>query len=74
MNETHSYNPETFHPSIAHSVYVTLEGSRLCLCYPRANIPRWAGFDEAPHEAVFLRSCSYQLASCKVSYFEKKIF
>lgn len=66
MNETHSYDPETFHPSITHSVYVTLEGSRLRLAYPRANIPRWAGFDEALHEAVFLRSRAYQLANCKV--------
>ncbi|XP_035510966.1 testis-expressed protein 2-like [Morone saxatilis] len=67
MNETNSYDPETFHPSITHTVYVTLEGSRLHLAYPRANIPRWAGFDETPHEALFLRSRTYQLANCKVS-------
>uniref|UniRef100_A0A3Q4M7E3 Testis-expressed sequence 2 protein-like n=1 Tax=Neolamprologus brichardi TaxID=32507 RepID=A0A3Q4M7E3_NEOBR len=67
MNETHSYDPETFHPSITHSVYVTLEGSRLQLAYPRANIARWASFDETPHKAVFLRSRTYQLANCKVS-------
>ncbi|KAM7386808.1 hypothetical protein PAMA_009436 [Pampus argenteus] len=67
MNETHIYDPEMFHPSITHSVYVTLEGSRLCLAYPRANISRWASFDETPHEATFLRSCTYQLANCQVS-------
>lgn len=67
MNESHSYDPESFHPSIMHSVYVTLDGSRLSLAYPRTNVPRWAGFDEVPHEASFLRSCSYQLAKCKVS-------
>ncbi|KAM7372056.1 hypothetical protein PAMP_009251 [Pampus punctatissimus] len=67
MNETHIYDPEMFHPSITHSVYVTLEGSWLCLAYPRANISRWAAFDETPHEATFLRSCTYQLANCKVS-------
>ncbi|KAM9345780.1 testis-expressed protein 2-like [Symphorus nematophorus] len=67
MNETHCYDPETFHPSITHSVYVTLEGSRLRLAHPRANIPRWAGFDETSHETSFLRSRSYQLANCKVS-------
>lgn len=66
MNETHIYDPETFHPSIMQSVYVTLEGSRLSLAYPRANVPRWAGFDEEPHEAVFLRSCTYELAKSKV--------
>ncbi|XP_042248750.1 testis-expressed protein 2-like [Thunnus maccoyii] len=67
MNETQIYDPEMFHPSITHSVYVTLEGSWLRLAYPRANIPRWAAFDEMPHEATFLRSCTYQLANCKVS-------
>lgn len=67
MNETHGYDPETFHPSVTHSVYVTLEGSRLHLAHPRANIPRWAAFDETPRDAVFSRSCTYQLANCKVS-------
>ncbi|XP_027141324.1 testis-expressed protein 2 [Larimichthys crocea] len=67
MNETHSYDPETFHPSITQSVHVTLEGSQLRLAYPRANISRWAGFDETAHEASFLRSRTYQLANCKVS-------
>ncbi|XP_056263838.1 testis-expressed protein 2-like isoform X2 [Pseudoliparis swirei] len=67
MNETHSYDPETFHPSITHSVYVTLEGSQLRLAYPRTNIPRWASFDETSHEAVFLRSRTYALANSKVS-------
>lgn len=72
MNETPIYNPETFHPSITHSVYVTLEGSWLRLGYPRANIPRWASFDEVPYKASFLRSRIYQLANCKVSVFAKK--
>ncbi|XP_063760307.1 testis-expressed protein 2-like [Eleginops maclovinus] len=67
MNETLSYDPETFNPSITHSVYVTLEGSRLRLAYPRANIPRWAAFDKTPQEAVFLRSRTYPLPNCKVS-------
>ncbi|XP_039972725.1 testis-expressed protein 2-like isoform X2 [Xiphias gladius] len=67
MNETHSYNPETFHPSVTQSVYVTLEGTRVHLAHPRAAIPRWAAFDETPREAVFLRSRTYQLANCKVS-------
>lgn len=69
MNETHSYDAETFHPSMLHSVFVTLEGSQLRLSYPHANIPRWASFDESSHEAVFLRTRTYQLANCKVSTF-----
>ncbi|KAF3846419.1 hypothetical protein F7725_003497 [Dissostichus mawsoni] len=73
MNETHSYDPETFNPSITHSVYVTLEGSRLRLAYPRANIPRWAAFDKTPQEAVFLRSRTYQLANCKGEVGEESV-
>ncbi|KAM8845436.1 testis-expressed protein 2-like isoform 2-T2 [Spinachia spinachia] len=67
MNETHSYDPETFHPSVTHSVYVTLEGGQLRLAYPRTNIPRRAAFDDTPHEAVFWRSRTYSLGNCKVS-------
>ncbi|KAM3598818.1 uncharacterized protein V6R79_022997 [Siganus canaliculatus] len=67
MNETHTYDPETFHPSMTHSAYVTLDGSWLHLAYPRAKIPRWAGFDEMPHEVSFLQTRTYQLANCKVS-------
>lgn len=67
MSEAFSYDPETFHPSITHSVYVTLDGSRLRLAYPRANIPRWASFKETHHEAAFLHAHIYQLANSKVS-------
>ncbi|CAL8272413.1 unnamed protein product [Lota lota] len=67
MNEIQGYDPETFQPSLTHSVYATLEGSRLRLAYPRASIPRRAAFDETPPEVVFVRSRTYQLADCKVS-------
>ncbi|KAM6957200.1 testis-expressed protein 2-like [Aplochiton taeniatus] len=67
MNELNVYDPETFQPSLTHSVYATLEGSRLRLAYPRGNIPRRAAFHEPPHEAVFLCSRTYQLAKSKVS-------
>ncbi|XP_053299485.1 testis-expressed protein 2 [Pleuronectes platessa] len=67
MNETYSYDPETFHPSITHSVHVTLEGSRLQLRHPRANIPRWATFKETPCEAAFVCWRTFQLANSKVS-------
>lgn len=67
MNETYSYDPETFHPSSTHSVFVSLEGSQLQLSYPCANIRRWATLNETPPEAEFLHSQAYQLADCKVS-------
>ena len=67
MNEMNAYDPETYHPSLTHSVYATLDGSRLHLAYPRTNIPRQATFEEHSHEAVFVRSRTYQLADCKVN-------
>uniref|UniRef100_A0A8C5GEI3 Testis-expressed protein 2-like n=1 Tax=Gouania willdenowi TaxID=441366 RepID=A0A8C5GEI3_GOUWI len=68
MNETQCYDAETFHPSITNSVYVTLDGTQLRLDYvPCANIPRWAAFDESPHEAVFMHSRTYNLTNSKVS-------
>ncbi|MEQ2227779.1 hypothetical protein ILYODFUR_001832 [Ilyodon furcidens] len=67
MNEAHSYDPDTFHPSIMRSVYVTLDSSRLRLAEPHANIPRWATFNEPLHKAVFLHSRTYQLTNSKVS-------
>lgn len=67
MNETDGYDPESFHPSLMHSVHVTVDGGRLCLRHPQANIPRWASFDEVPHEASLSRSRTYHLANSKVS-------
>lgn len=67
MNETHSYDPDTFHPSITHSVYGTLEGSRLRLAYPLAS-------NETSHEAIFCRSCTFRLVNCKVSVSAKHSF
>ncbi|KAG7265375.1 hypothetical protein CRUP_004463 [Coryphaenoides rupestris] len=67
MNEIQAYDPETCQLSLTHSVYATLEGSRLRLAYPRASVPRRAAFDETPPEAVFVRSRTYQLVDCKVS-------
>lgn len=69
MNETDSYDPESFHPSLMHSVHVVVDGGTLCLRHPRANIPRWASFDEVPHEASLSRSRTYHLANSKVSVF-----
>lgn len=67
MNETDSYDPETFHPSITHSVHVSLDGSQLQVAYPRVNIPRWSAFDESSPEAHISHARTYQLANSKVS-------
>ncbi|XP_041672322.1 testis-expressed protein 2 [Cheilinus undulatus] len=66
MNEIHDYDPETYHPAMTHSVFATLEGSRLRLDSPRNNISRRAAYDEKVQEAVFIKSRSFQLAQSQV--------
>lgn len=68
MNEAHTYDPETFHPSVTHSVHVSLDGTQLQLSYPSTNIRRWASLNENPPEpASFVHSRVYQLTDSKVS-------
>ncbi|MGH0126411.1 UNVERIFIED_CONTAM: hypothetical protein FKN15_030275 [Acipenser sinensis] len=45
MNEISSYDPETYHAMLTHSVYVRLEGSTLRLSKPNRNISRRASFN-----------------------------
>uniref|UniRef100_A0A4W3JVD2 Testis expressed 2, like n=1 Tax=Callorhinchus milii TaxID=7868 RepID=A0A4W3JVD2_CALMI len=68
MNEIYNYDPEMYHPSLTHSVYVTLEGPLLKLSYPKSKISRWATFDEVKHDVVFISHRSYDLAESKVGY------
>ncbi|TRY83993.1 hypothetical protein DNTS_009941 [Danionella cerebrum] len=66
MNEMYTYDAETYHPSLMHSVYVTLDGHCLRLDYPRNNIPRWATFDEPCFEKHFTHSRIFRLTGSKV--------
>ncbi|XP_026171857.1 testis-expressed protein 2 [Mastacembelus armatus] len=66
MNEIHDYDPETFHPTLTHSVFATLEGSSLRLDSPRSNISRRATYNERIHEATFIKSRTFQLAKSKI--------
>ncbi|KAK6476046.1 testis-expressed protein 2-like isoform X1 [Huso huso] len=66
MNEMYVYDPETYLPSLTHSVFITLEGSTLRLSYPKNNIPRRATFDEHRHDAVFASHRTVELAESKV--------
>ncbi|XP_062914944.1 testis-expressed protein 2 isoform X1 [Mobula hypostoma] len=66
MNEIYNYNPDTYHPSLTFSVFVTLEGTALKLSYPRSNIPRRATFDEGKHDVIFISHRSCDLADSKI--------
>ncbi|XP_062840871.1 testis-expressed protein 2-like [Trichomycterus rosablanca] len=67
MNEMYTYDPETYHPSLCHSVYVMLEDCHLRLAYPRANIPHQATFNEPPYDTTFVHSRCFRLNNSKVS-------
>lgn len=66
MNAIRDYDPETCHPALTHSVFATLEGSRLRLDSSRANISRRAMYDEKVPDATFVKSRSFQLAHSRV--------
>ncbi|CAG5909678.1 unnamed protein product [Menidia menidia] len=66
MNEICDYDPETCHPALTHSVFASLEGSRLRLDYPRSNVRRRAAYDERIPEAAFTKSRCLQLSKSKI--------
>lgn len=66
MNEMYFYDPEIYHPSVTHSVFVTLEDSSLKLSYPKNNIPRRATFEEEIAEPTFVNHRHYDMSGTKV--------
>ncbi|KAJ6653733.1 hypothetical protein lerEdw1_008759 [Lerista edwardsae] len=66
MNEMYFYDPEIYHPSVTHSVFVTLEDSTLKLSYPKSNIPRRATFEEEIAEPTFVNHRHYDMSGTKV--------
>ncbi|XP_072549194.1 testis-expressed protein 2 isoform X1 [Salminus brasiliensis] len=66
MNEIHSYDPETYHATLTHSVYVRLEGSVLRLSKPNRNIPRRASFSEPKPDVTYISQKIYDLTNSKI--------
>lgn len=66
MNEIHSYDPEMYHATLTHSVYVRLEGSVLRLSKPNRNISRRAAHNEPKTDVTFVSQKIYDLADSKV--------
>uniref|UniRef100_A0A8C8EIA8 SMP-LTD domain-containing protein n=1 Tax=Oncorhynchus tshawytscha TaxID=74940 RepID=A0A8C8EIA8_ONCTS len=66
LNEMFEYDPETYHLSLTHSVFASLEGHCLRLDYPRNNISRRATYDEKPPEAAVVSTRCFQLRHSKV--------
>ncbi|XP_008115016.2 testis-expressed protein 2 [Anolis carolinensis] len=66
MNQMYFYDPEIYHPSLTHSVFVTLEDSSMTLSYPKNNIPRRATFEEEILEATFVNHRQYEMTGAQV--------
>lgn len=66
MNEIHSYDPEMYHATLTHSVYVRLEGSVLRLSKPHRNISRRAAHNEPKPDVTFVSQKIYDLTDSKV--------
>ncbi|XP_066560365.1 testis-expressed protein 2 isoform X2 [Amia ocellicauda] len=66
MNEIHNYDPETYHATLTHSVFVRLEGSTLRLSKPNRNISRRASFNEPKPDVTYISQKIYDLTDSKI--------
>ncbi|XP_068100269.1 testis-expressed protein 2-like [Hyperolius riggenbachi] len=69
MNEMFSYDPETYHPALTHSVFVMLEGTTLKRCYPKSNLPRRSTFGEEIPEMLFASEETDDITNAQVYLF-----
>ncbi|XP_028993239.1 testis-expressed protein 2 isoform X2 [Betta splendens] len=66
MNEISNYDPETYHATLTHSVYVRLEGSVIRLSKPNHNIARRATHNEPKPDVTYISQKIYDLTNSKV--------
>ncbi|XP_015231338.1 PREDICTED: testis-expressed sequence 2 protein-like isoform X2 [Cyprinodon variegatus] len=66
MNEISNYDPETYHATLTHSVFVRLEGSIIRLSKPNHNIARRASHNEPKSDMSFVSQKIYDLSNSKV--------
>ncbi|XP_072539528.1 testis-expressed protein 2-like isoform X2 [Salminus brasiliensis] len=67
MNEIYSYDPETYHATLTHSVFVRLDGSTLRISKPNKNITRRASYNEPKPDVTYISQKIYDLTDSKVS-------
>ncbi|XP_023569947.1 testis-expressed protein 2 [Octodon degus] len=73
MNEIHNYDPETYHATLTHSVFVRLEGGTLRLSKPNKNISRRASYNEAKPEVTYISQKIYDLSDSKIYLVPKSL-
>ncbi|XP_036306976.1 testis-expressed protein 2 isoform X6 [Pipistrellus kuhlii] len=66
MNEIYNYDPETYHATLTHSVFVRLEGGTLRLSKPNKNISRRASYNETKPEVTYISQKIYDLSDSKL--------
>lgn len=67
MNEISSYDPELYHATLTHSVFVRLQGSVIRLSKPNHNIARRAAHNEPKPDVSYVSQKIYDLSNSKVS-------
>ncbi|XP_027373477.1 testis-expressed protein 2 isoform X2 [Bos indicus x Bos taurus] len=73
MNEIYNYDPETYHATLTHSVFVRLEGGTLRLSKPNKNISRRASYNETKPEVTYISQKIYDLLDSKVYLVPKSL-
>ncbi|XP_069785903.1 testis-expressed protein 2 isoform X2 [Narcine bancroftii] len=73
MNEIYNYDPETYHATLTHSIFIRLEGTVLRLSKPNKNISRRASFNEAKTEVTYISQKIYDLSDSKVNLVPKDL-
>ncbi|CAL9693362.1 unnamed protein product [Knipowitschia caucasica] len=66
MNEIMNYDPEMYHATLTHSVFVRLEGSVLRLSKPNRNISRRATHNEPKPDVTYISQKIYDLTHSKI--------
>ncbi|KAM7146260.1 testis-expressed protein 2 isoform 1-T4 [Macrochelys suwanniensis] len=73
MNEIYNYDPETYHATLTHSVYMRLEGSTLRLSKPNKNISRRAIYNESKPDVTYIGQKIYELTDSKIYLVPKSL-
>ncbi|XP_007666269.2 testis-expressed protein 2 isoform X1 [Ornithorhynchus anatinus] len=73
MNEIYNYDPETYHATLTHSIYVRLEGETLRLSKPNKNISRRASFNEPKPEVTYISQKIYDISESKIYLVPKSL-
>ncbi|XP_074487131.1 testis-expressed protein 2-like isoform X1 [Sebastes fasciatus] len=66
MNEISNYDPETYHATLTHSVYVRVEGSIIRLSKPNHNVARRATHNEPKPDVTYISQKIYDLTNSRV--------